>query len=199
MPCVASQASFVAQQSALTTTLNTTTRSSALMPPDSYRAFRGPLRSVQTRHIAFDRSSPINPSFPFSVFSKNNGGNLRLTSGDFLPASCKKPPQQNLHFAMGLTRLELVTPSLSEKCSNRLSYRPQEKRKRKRRSLCRATGRNARSAAETAACARLATAGRVSGLSLPVSLRKRRALQVNDQARRCVEVDFLNDLSIERR
>ena len=25
---------------------------------------------------------------------------------------------------MGLTRLELVTPSLSEKCSNRLSYRP---------------------------------------------------------------------------
>ena len=25
---------------------------------------------------------------------------------------------------MGLTRFELVTPSLSEKCSNQLSYRP---------------------------------------------------------------------------
>ena len=32
---------------------------------------------------------------------------------------------------MGLTRLELVTPSLSEKCSNRLSYRPQKKELRK--------------------------------------------------------------------
>ena len=28
---------------------------------------------------------------------------------------------------MGLTRLELVTPSLSEKCSNRLSYRPKKR------------------------------------------------------------------------
>ena len=29
---------------------------------------------------------------------------------------------------MGLIRVELMTPSLSEKCSNRLSYRPYKKR-----------------------------------------------------------------------
>jgi hypothetical protein len=33
---------------------------------------------------------------------------------------------------MGLTRLELVTPSLSEKCSNHLSYRPKKREGRKR-------------------------------------------------------------------
>ncbi len=31
---------------------------------------------------------------------------------------------------MGLIRVELMTPSLSEKCSNQLSYRPYKKRGR---------------------------------------------------------------------
>ena len=34
---------------------------------------------------------------------------------------------------MGLIRVELMTPSLSEKCSNQLSYRPYKKRKGKKR------------------------------------------------------------------
>jgi hypothetical protein len=32
---------------------------------------------------------------------------------------------------MGLTRLELVTPALSERCSNQLSYKPVIKKKRR--------------------------------------------------------------------
>ena len=56
MPCVASQASFVPLQSALTTTVK---HHDPVLCTDASRlsrAFRGPLRSVQTRHIAFDRS-----------------------------------------------------------------------------------------------------------------------------------------------
>ena len=36
---------------------------------------------------------------------------------------------------LGLTRLELVTPALSEQCSNQLSYKP-IKKKRKEEAVC---------------------------------------------------------------
>ena len=46
---------------------------------------------------------------------------------------------------MGLIRVELMTPSLSEKCSNRLSYRPKIKREEGRDKAAR-TGPTASSA-----------------------------------------------------
>ena len=54
------------------------------------------------------QSRCVTSSLPYYM-SKNNTADARSRSR-----------------SLGLTRLELVTPSLSEKCSNRLSYRPQQ-------------------------------------------------------------------------
>ena len=44
-------------------------------------------------------------------------------------SSLKEPSYQaDFSIGMGLIRVELMTPSLSEKCSNRLSYRPYKKK-----------------------------------------------------------------------
>ena len=42
----------------------------------------------------------------------------------------------NVKTVLGPTRLELVTPALSEQCSNRLSYEPQNIYKKKRDACC---------------------------------------------------------------
>ena len=38
-----------------------------------------------------------------------------------------------MHFCMGQSRVELLTPSLSEKCSNRLSYWPKKREREEER------------------------------------------------------------------
>jgi hypothetical protein len=46
------------------------------------------------------------------------------------------PPKRNRDLYLGLNRVELLTPSLSEKCSNRLSYRPKRKGGKAGRIVC---------------------------------------------------------------
>jgi len=70
------------------------------MPPDSYRAFRGPLRSVQTRHIAFDRS--FDQSF-FSLLCvfKEQWGQSAINQRGLPPCLLQKTTTTKLTFRYG--------------------------------------------------------------------------------------------------
>ena len=87
---------------------------------------RGSLPAAHTRTLSASLSTLPRASgllFPFPYLSKNNPQRASALRYRNCPAV-----RQVSRGTMGLTRLELVTPSLSEKCSNRLSYRPKKRR-----------------------------------------------------------------------
>lgn len=96
--------------------------------PRLFAAYRGLLRQIAPRHppwtlsrltiLSGTRSSRSGP-FPFPIFY------FTLLKNSGQPLLCKsKPAKRALGFRhpMDQRRVELLTPALSERCSNQLSY-----------------------------------------------------------------------------
>ena len=93
------------------------------------------LKSATSHSVSLQNKQSFLPS---SLFHNINlSTNIILNFVFFLPLSChrtifaiffRKITIKFFNF-MGLIRFELMTPSLSEKCSNHLSYSPEQKYK----------------------------------------------------------------------
>ena len=85
-------------------------------------------QAAHTPNTVLARSlAPSGLLFPSLFMSK-----IKKTAQSTLRGTASRTNNRSACGNMGLTRLELVTPSLSEKCSNRLSYRPEKRGQGKR-------------------------------------------------------------------
>ena len=105
--------------------------------PAAFRSLSRPSSSASSKASAMDLYSLDHIIFPRYVLSFRRASSFKLSHRFARPyrlyllstSRCSFPCYCQRSFFMGQNRVELLTPALSERCSNQLSYCPKQNRK----------------------------------------------------------------------